>query len=118
MSGAFRFPFRLAPDGSVAVAPYGSDQEVSDAMLAVLHTLAGERPMADNFGISDPVGLGIDEVEIQSDLATNMADLGFDDVAISRVDVVAVSDTVATASVYWERDEQDTGTGVDTEDDE
>lgn len=106
MSGAIRFPFRLDLTGKVSTADYGSDQEVNDAIAASLYTQQGERPLAASFGITDPAGLGIDEVAIHSDLATNMSEIGFDDVTITDVRIEPVSDVVAAAVVEWERDEE------------
>lgn len=118
MSGAIRFPFRLTPLGHVATAAYGSDQEVSDALFAAMSTQMGERPLAPNFGMTDPAGLGIDEVAIESDLAACMTDTGFDDVSIVGVTIKPESDTVASATVEWQRDEEDMSTGTDDEEED
>lgn len=117
MSGGIRFPFRLTPSGTVATAPYGSDAEVNDALFAALHTHMGERPLSPQFGISDPAGLGIDEVVIESDLATMLTETGFDDVSIKTVTLAPVTNTLASATIEWERDDEDMGPTPDDEED-
>lgn len=100
MTGVLSFPFHLDPQGRVATAPYGSDQEVDGAIAAIILTDIGERPLTPSFGIPDPVGVGITEGDIQ----VALTEYGFEDVTITSITTRPASATQAAVTVLWERE--------------
>lgn len=102
MTGVLAFPFRLDPQGNVATAAYGSDQEVDGAIAALILTDIGERPLSPGFGIPDPTGIGLTEGDIQ----VGLADHGFEDVTITDITTSPVSAMQAAVTVRWERDDE------------
>jgi hypothetical protein len=56
----FSHPFRLDGNGAVATVEQWSDQQAQQVGLAICATTIGERPLAPLFGISDPVGAGVE----------------------------------------------------------
>ncbi|MGL3805835.1 hypothetical protein ACSYDW_07020 [Paeniglutamicibacter sp. R2-26] len=104
MTGVLAFPFRLDPQGNIATAAYGSDQEVDGAIAALILTDIGERPLSPSFGIPDPTGIGLTEGDIQAGLT----DHGFEDITISNITTRPVSPTQAAVTVHWEREEDTT----------
>lgn len=103
--GVLSFPFRLTSQGHAAVAPYGSDQEVEEAIAALTLTLAGERPMEPEFGISDPTWGGITLNSIQ----TGVADFGPDGITILDVEQEVLTEAQSAYVITWSREpvEQD-----------
>jgi hypothetical protein len=53
------YPFRLAPDGTVATVEQNSDQGNAEQIGVTLQTIQGERPLQPGFGIPDPVFAGV-----------------------------------------------------------
>lgn len=117
MTGTIRFPFRLTPSGQVACAPYGSDQEVNDAIAAITLTDIGERPLSPGFGITDPVGLAINDVDMGSDIQSALSTFGFEDVTVASAEVTAAGEGQAQVLVQWEREEPEVSP-LEEEDDE
>ena len=101
MSGVIAFPFRLDPQGNVATAAYGSDQEVDGAIAALILTDIGERPLSPGFGVPDPTGIGLSEGDIQ----VGLTDYGFEDIEITSLTTEPVSATQAAVTVLWDREE-------------
>jgi hypothetical protein len=62
-------PFRLAPNGSIAVVDADSDQGRAEQLAVLCLTRIGERDLVPGFGITDPVFTGIDPAEIVAGLA-------------------------------------------------
>lgn len=105
MSGTIRFPFRLTPSAQVATAAYGTDQEINDAIAAIVLTDIGERPLSPGFGVTDPVGLAIGDVAIDADIQSALTTYGFDDVTITDTTLTPEQGGRAAVHVEWERDE-------------
>ena len=105
MSGTIRFPFRLSLNGQVACAPYGSDLEVNDAIAATILTDVGERPLTPAFGITDPVGQAINEVDIAGDVQSALSTYGFEDITVLDTTLTPGPNGQATVLVQWERED-------------
>ena len=118
MTGTIRFPFRLTASGQVACAPYGSKQEVNDAIVAVVLTDVGERPLSPGFGITDPVSEAINDVDMGSDIQAALSAYGFEDVNISEATVSPHSSGRASVLVQWDREEPEVDPLDEEEDDE
>ena len=118
MSGTIRFPFRLTPSGQIATAPYGSDQEINDAIAAIVLTDIGERPLSPGFGVTDPVGLAIGDVAIDADIQSALTSYGFEDIMITDTTVLPEPGGRAAVQVEWEREEPNTDPLEEEEDDE
>lgn len=63
-------PFRVTPDGSVAVVEEGSTRANAEAIAILAGTLRGERPIVPEFGVTDPAMVAIDPREVSIGLAT------------------------------------------------
>lgn len=107
MSGTLRFPFRLTLNGEVACAPYGSEQEVNDSIAAAILTDIGERPLSPTFGITDPVGQAINDVDIGGDVQSALTTVGFEDITITDATIAPEANGRASVRVQWERDDPD-----------
>lgn len=118
MTGTIRFPFRLTQSGQVATAPYGSEQEVNDAIAAIVLTDIGERPLAPGFGITDPVSQAINDVDMGSDIQAALSTYGFEDVSIADATISPESAGRASVLVQWDRDEPEVDPLEEEEEDE
>lgn len=96
--GVLSFPFRIDPQGQVAVTGYGTVQEVDEAIAVTVLTMMGERPMYPTFGIPDPAFAGLAPGDIQVALDT----YGPPSVQITSVDQEALNETQAVAAVRWQ----------------
>lgn len=105
MSGTIRFPFRLALNGQIACAPYGSDQEVNDAIAATILTDIGERPLTPNFGVTDPVGQSINDIDMAGDVQSALSTYGFDDITVLEAAITPGNNGQASVLVEWERED-------------
>lgn len=118
MTGTIRFPFRLTAAGQVATAPYGSEQEVNDAIASIVLTDIGERPLAPGFGITDPVSQAINDVDMGSDIQAALSSFGFEDVSITDAAVSPQGSGRASVLVNWDRDEPEVNPLEEEEEDE
>jgi hypothetical protein len=60
MARILAFPFRLAPNGSVATVEQETDQADREQIAVLALTRRGERPLVPGFGILDPAFGGFD----------------------------------------------------------
>ncbi len=101
--GVISFPFRLTPQGHVATALHGSDQEVEELLAALVLTHIGERPMEPDFGIPDPTWVGI----TLNDVETGLAEFGPPGVTIDSLDEEPLTDTQSSYVLSWSREPVD-----------
>ncbi|GAA1812204.1 hypothetical protein [Nesterenkonia flava] len=99
--GVLSFPFRFTPQGSAAIAPFGSDQEVEEAIAVLTLTKVGERVMEPDFGINDPTWNGISPGDIETGLST----YGPEGIQVEDVEEQVISETQSAYSVRWAREE-------------
>lgn len=102
--GVLSFPFRLTPQGEAAIAPYGSDQEVREAIAALTLTYLGERLLSPEFGITDPAWNGIDPNDVQAGL-DNYGPVG---VTVTGVEEEPVTETQTAYVIEWSHDDEET----------
>lgn len=102
--GVLSFPFRITPQGEAAVAPYGSDQEVDEAIAALTLTHLGERLLSPEFGITDPAWNGIDPNDVQSGLD----EYGPIGISVTGVEEEPVNQTQMAYVIEWSRDDEET----------
>lgn len=62
------FPFRLASDGTVATVLDGSDDANAEALAVLVQTIRGERPLAPDFGVTDPAWAELTAGEVNAQL--------------------------------------------------
>ena len=99
------FPVRVSSDGSLVTVVQGSAQHAAQLASAIVSTFVGERALAPDVGVFDPVGVGVSEPEVVAAVDVADEDLIVTGVAISRegdrqrVDV----------SVQWATTEDDSG---------
>lgn len=96
--GVLSFPFRMDPQGHAATAPFGSNQEIDEAIAVLVLTLMGERPMNPAFGVPDPVfaGLGTGDVQVGLD------EFGPAGVMVTSVEQAPLTDTESVATIRWQ----------------
>jgi hypothetical protein len=73
-------PFRLAPNGHVAVVEQDSDQGRAEQLAVLCLTRIGERDLVPGFGITDPTFAKVEASEIVAGLAAHGPDLVLHDV--------------------------------------
>ena len=76
-------PFRLDGNGSFAVVEQGSVAQAQQLAVAIHATFVGERELAPDFGVVDPVGTGITDGEVRAAVALGEPDLTVLDVTIT-----------------------------------
>lgn len=95
----FSHPLRLDGSGSIATVDQGSVRHAQELGIAIVSTFIGERPLAPDFGIFDPVAVGTSEGEIRAAVDLCEPDLTVTGVEITRrgdhqrVDVTVQWDT-------------------------
>ena len=62
-------PFRLAANGSAATVEADTDEAIAQGIAILCLTGKGERDLVPDYGITDPVGQGIDLAEVNVGLA-------------------------------------------------
>ena len=97
-------PFRLDGNGSFAVVEQGGLPQAQQLAVAIHATLVGERPLAPDFGIVDPVGTGITDGEVRAAVA-----LGEPDLTVLDVTITGPTDArqQVAVTVAWADDEED-----------
>ena len=102
-NGVLSFPFRLTPQGPAAIAPYGSDQEIDEAIAVMVLTLEGERLLTPGFGVPDPAFFGVNAGDIQ----TCLDEYGPEGIVISEIETEPLNETQEAASIIWSREDED-----------
>jgi len=64
----FSHPLRIDPDGSFTTVEQGSARQAQQVAIAIVSTSLTERPLAPDFGIFDPVAVGITRAEVAAAL--------------------------------------------------
>lgn len=62
------WPFRLAPDGGLAVVEQGDITDLQQCVDVLRHTERGDRVLAPHIGVEDPTFVGVDPVVLAADL--------------------------------------------------
>ena len=90
-------PFRLDGSGSFATVPQGSPAQAQQVAVAVVSTILGERDLAPDFGIFDPVAVGLSSAEVVAAMAICEPDL-----TVTGVDISQLGDRQSVSvSVVW-----------------
>jgi hypothetical protein len=95
-------PFRLGPTGAAATVEDGSTAANAEAIAVLLMTRRGERPMAPDFGITDPTFAELDVAELDAGLAL----WGPDGVTVTDVSMVARDDLSAEVVISFDEDQE------------
>lgn len=66
MSITLAHPFRLDSAGAAATIRQGTEQHAAEIVQHVIACRVGERPLAPLWGLSDPLGDGVDELDVRS----------------------------------------------------
>lgn len=80
VSAILSYPFRLAPNGAVAVVDQDSEQADREQIAVLALTVLGERPLVPAFGVNDPTHQGFELTELVAGIGTfgppvNIADV-------------------------------------------
>lgn len=98
----FAHPLRLDGSGGIATVEQGSLAEAAQSALAVAATPLGERPLAPQFGLPDPVGAGVDADTLTAAIGISEPDLLVTEVFITGPDVNGLQ--TVTVQVAWQED--------------
>ncbi len=90
-------PFRLAGDGSVATVTDGSDDADAEAVAVLASTKRGERELAPDFGVTDPVFHELSLAELNAGLARFGPEL-----EVTEVATTYPNDTTARTVVSYQ----------------
>jgi hypothetical protein len=85
MAQVFALPFRVV-GGRVATVEGDSDSGHAQEIAVLCSTLKGERVLVPDYGISDPVGVGLDLAEINACLALYGPGVTVDSLDVDWVD--------------------------------
>ena len=77
-------PLRLDGDGRFATVEQGSALQAQQLALAIVFTTVGERALAPDFGIFDPVAVGVSKAEVTAAVGLCEPDLAVVDVTTAQ----------------------------------
>jgi hypothetical protein len=80
MSVTLAHPFRLDSAGAVAVVPQGGARQALEVVRHIVACRVGERPLAPDWGLADPLADGVDESDVRAAI-----DLCEPDIVVSGV---------------------------------
>ena len=87
MSVTLRHPFRLDAAGAVATIPQGGERHALEVVRHIVSCRVGERPLAPEWGLDDPLADGVDEGDVRAAI-----DLCEPDVAVTNVTITPRDD--------------------------
>jgi hypothetical protein len=80
MSATLAHPFRLDSAGAAAIVPQGGKRHALELVRHVVSCRIGERPLAPDWGLADPLADGVDEADVRAAI-----DLCEPDIVVSGV---------------------------------
>lgn len=96
----FAHPLRLDNAGAIATVDQGSLVQAQQLAIGIVSTFLGERQLAPDFGIFDPVAVGTSRAEIVA-----AVDLCEPDLTVTGVEIVQVEDTQqVSVTVAWDEE--------------
>jgi phage baseplate assembly protein W len=100
----FSHPLRVDNDGAVATVEQGSVVQAQQLAIGIVSTFLGERPLAPDFGIFDPVAVGLSSAEVVA-----AVDLCEPDLTVTGVEIADTEDLrqAVTVTVAWDDDGED-----------
>lgn len=105
MTQILSVPFRVLPNGLTATVDEGSTAENAERIATIAQTIAGEYPMLDDFGITDPLWFGVDAAGVQA----NLARYGPEDVVVGGLTVEPAADATTSLVRIEFTDDNDLG---------
>ena len=94
----FSHPLRLDGSGSFATVVQGSTQHAGQCAAAVCSTIIGERTLAPQFGVTDPIGVGVNPDELAAALSICEPDI---DLIGVEIDTGPGNQQTVTVTVAW-----------------
>ena len=82
----FAHPLRIDNDGAIATVEQGSNDQAQQLAIHIVSTFLGERQLAPDFGIFDPVAVGTSTAEVTAAVDLCEPDLRVVDVTIRQVE--------------------------------
>lgn len=102
-SGRMAFPFHVGTDGAVQTVEPGTDADVDQAIVMLVQTTLGERPLAPGYGIPDPAFNGVSA----GDLQVGLDEYGPAGITIDEVTRDPQTQTTERMTVRWSRDDDE-----------
>ena len=94
----FADPIRLDGSGAFATVVQGSAQQAGQCAAAVCATIIGERTLAPHFGVTDPIGVGVNPDELAAAMSICEPDIDLLDV---QIDTGPDNSQTVTVTVAW-----------------
>lgn len=99
----FAHPLRLDGDGQIATVEQGSNDQAQQLAIGIVSTFLGERLLAPDFGIFDPVAVGTSTAEV-----TAAVDLCEPDLTVLGVEVTQTGGRQAVdVTVAWDETDEE-----------
>lgn len=83
MSVTLAHPFRLDAAGAAAVIPQGGKRHALELVRHVIACRVGERPLAPEWGLSDPVVDGVSEADVVAAISLCEPDINVSGVTVT-----------------------------------
>lgn len=93
-------PLRLDSQGHIVTVTQGSDEHAAELVAMLALTRKGERPLAPDFGITDPTFGALDSAE----LAVAVATFGPEGVRVAVADEQQIDESTRAYSITIERE--------------
>lgn len=101
----FAHPLRLDNDGAIATVEQWSLQQASQVALGIVSTPLGERLLAPDFGLPDPIGVGISQDTIVAAMDLCEPDLEVDEADVRDIGVDGTQEVRMT--VFWRDNDEE-----------
>lgn len=103
MAEQISYPFRMGMHGGVVTSEQGGDQEAFETIQQIIETRPGELLFAEEFGVPDPVYIGLDSGDVQATLSM----FGPDDITVNSIATNYVDETRTQLTFEWTRETAD-----------
>jgi phage baseplate assembly protein W len=69
MVNRLKIPFQIATSGALVCLPQDSEAEIAQSVALLLATPPGDRRSEPDYGLTDPLGRGLDATEVETAVA-------------------------------------------------
>ena len=98
MSTTLAHPFRLDSAGGAAIIRQGTKRHAIEVVRHVVSCRVGERPLAPEWGLADPLADGVDDADIEAAIALCEPDIAVSGVTITEDPKTQTLDIVIDAA--------------------
>lgn len=91
-------PIRFDSEGAIVTIDEGSDRQAAELAGVIVATIAGERPLAPEYGITDPTATGVSAAAVSAAVSRCEPDL---DVTAAAIEPSSLPAAIVRLSVTW-----------------